>query len=130
MTDTTHYDGYWADVADARDHWHVLHEFHRASGDRTITVVIAEADTGSRYTVVSTPLPWQAEPYLGGAPTLITLLSPWQAAYTLQDDGTLHIDYVREKLGRRRLGVHGGDLAAVALTVGYALRRPVDLGIA
>jgi hypothetical protein len=56
-------------------------------------------------------------------------LHPWQAAYPLQYDGSLHMEYVMEKLSggdRRR---NGGDVAALTLTICAALERTPDPGI-
>lgn len=96
--------------------------------DESIRVIEASADTGSRYSVVVTPLPPVSRGILG-ASHLVSVVSPWQAAYPMQVHGELHSNYVAEKLcGDRLLSerLYGGDLAALTLTVAYALgRQPV-----
>jgi hypothetical protein len=129
------------DVRRADENWHVTNEIRTpfevlhgtADGGRVpiawrtaeIVEVNAEAATGSRYSVVTTPL----SPLMrgiGGGPVLVTVLWPWQDAWCLQDDGDLHASYVAEHLtdGRFRSDkLHGGDLAALTKTVAYALGR-------
>src|SRR5690606_2093888 len=76
--------------------WNRLTDPQMASGVR---VVMAESDTGSQYTVVVSEV-GPFEIYLG-APLLVTVVLPWQAAYALQPGPrVLTMDYVVEKFGR------------------------------
>jgi hypothetical protein len=110
----------------AQAHWQVIADDRLQVLDETpIRYVSAEARTGSRYSVTVTPLPIDGRRYEGG-PLLVTVTSPWTDSWTLQRTGSLHVDYVAEHLtGRRAIenALHGGDLAALTLTVAYALDR-------
>ena len=92
---------------------------------RDVVYVNAEADTGSRYAVVVTRLPWAAAMREGGS-LMVTVLQPWQTVYVVGDAGPYHADYIAEKFlrpGSKVDTVHGGDLAAIIKTVNYALGR-------
>jgi hypothetical protein len=114
------------DLDRAREHWVVLDDERVPLADgREIVHVRAEADTGSSYVVVVTPTGEIGRGRLGG-PMLVTVYFPWQDAWSLQADGTLTSSYVAQHLSgdRHRLGhLNGGDLAALTLTVAYALGR-------
>lgn len=87
--------------------------------------VVAEAGTGSRYSVVVTPLDKDSRDREGG-PVVVTVLSPWTDAKVMQADGVVAASYVAEHLtaGRWRDDrLHAGDLAALTLTVAHALGR-------
>lgn len=96
-----------------------------------IVEVNAEAGTGSRYFVVATPLSPLGRG-VGGGPVLVTVLWPWQDSWCLQYGGTLALSYVAEHLtvGRYRTDrLHGGDAAALTLTVATALGRYEDAAL-
>lgn len=97
-----------------------------ASADSLI--VQTEAGTGSKYVVVVTKLP---EYHGQGGSHLISLLQPWQKnmAYELMDGEEIHPSYLAEKLlrdGKSVNEVHGGDFAAMCLTVNWATSRHAD----
>lgn len=96
-------------------------------GQWSTRLVAAEAKTGSRYEVIATWLGADAANYLGG-PLLVTVMWPWQDAWCLQTDGYLHTRYVVEHFcgGRSGNRLHAGDLAALTLTIAYALGRTAD----
>lgn len=75
--------------------------------------VVAEADTGSVYRASAFWLPdrrW------------IAVSSPWERVYPSSDGDYIHPAYLQEKWGNNRTAhVHGGDLAAIALTIHVAL---------
>ena len=107
------------DADDAEKAWNVTAQAHRDG----IVFVDAEADTGSRYQVVVTPLPGDAVDYTGG-PLLVSVLQPWTAAYCVSTRGNLYESYVWEKFlreGKRAEDCHAGDLKAIELTINYAL---------
>jgi hypothetical protein len=111
-------------VRDARSNWRVTVDA-RSGIAGEVRYVEAEADTGSRYAVTVTRLPHAARRREGG-PVLVTVTAPWQDAWALQQSGDLHASYVAEHLSgdRWRNGsLNGGDLAALTLTVAYALGR-------
>lgn len=85
---------------------------------REIHHVIAEAGTSSRYSVVVTPLGHGGR-HEGGGSALVSVLSPWRSAYPFQFEDDVHWTYVTEKLAKRN--PHGGDIAALTLTVARAL---------
>ena len=94
-------------------------------GNHHGTYMEAEAGAGSRYSVVIAPLPYPGGRKEGGQ-HLISLLQPWQAnmVFTI-DEGEIHADYVLEKLiprDRTLATVHGGDAAAIVITVNTAAR--------
>lgn len=98
--------------------------------DHCITLVEADADTGTYYAVLVTPLSQDAEMLTGG-PAMVTILAPWRDSHALQWEGDLHSNYVAEHLtaGRFRDGLNAGDLAALTLTVASALGRKAVLDI-
>lgn len=110
-----------SDISEAIEHW-VVKDDEQQDGSRYVR---AEADTGTTYIVVITHLGQEAEGRLGG-PTLVTVCQPWQDSWPLQNDGPLTASYVSQHLcsDRTRLDhLNGGDLAALTLTVAYALGR-------
>lgn len=121
------------DIAAAEAAWIVKAEQKQqvGDGDRRIVTVRAEAGTGSNYLVVATPLGSLGERETGG-PVLITVINPWQDCWSLQDDPhrTLALSYVAEHLtdGRwRSRRMHGGDVAALTLTIAHILGRKAAL---
>lgn len=125
------------DATKARENFRVIAQFQdgKASGPRNeyaaeftddwmVRHVEAEAKTGSRYVVVATRLG------VGGAreggPVLITVLWPWQDAWTLAEGGYLDESYVAEHLtdgryaGRR---LNAGDLVALTMAIRHVLGR-------
>lgn len=81
----------------------------------------ATAATGSSYRVLATRVHADVASCEGG-PIVVTVLSPWSAAYSLSDQGYLDESYVADKfLGGR--SVHGGDLAALTRLIGLLLGR-------
>lgn len=85
----------------------------------------ATAATGSRYSVLVTRVHGDVASREGG-PVIVTVLSPWQAAYPVAEQGYLDHTYVAEKLtgGRAREGsLHGGDLASITRLIGLLLGR-------
>lgn len=111
------------DIKSAQDSWKVV---RKEGKEGEVRVVEAEADTGSRYVVVTTPLGGMGQRALGG-PVLVTVCAPWHDSWALKWDGPLTAAYVAEHLtdGRwQRKALNGGDLAALTLTVCYALGRP------
>lgn len=121
---TTPYAEYTQHVEQARAAWKVTQDWLSSQ----VRYVEAEADTGSRYTVTTTVLPAGAA-LLAGGPILVTVTAPWIAAYFLQSGGELHSSYVAEKFAPagRDWPLHGGDLAALTLTIAYALDRDAVL---
>lgn len=122
-------DMWFSDIAEAREHWLVKDEDRVPLSDgREIVTIRAEADTGSNYLVVITPLGVVGRMNAGG-PVIVTVCQPWQDAWALQTDGPLTASYIGEHLcgGRARIDhLNGGDLAALTLTIAYALdRKPV-----
>lgn len=120
-------DAWKKDVADAAENWHRIYrdEAQDPHGNMVSVAIEAEAKTGSRYVVVCTALP-RAAMLREGGPVLVTVLWPWQDAWTLQWEGDLHASYVAEHLtdGRWKADtLHGGDLAALTLTIADALGR-------
>lgn len=110
------------DVLEAMQKFRLVHD---SGPDLLRRYVSAEAGTGSRYAVVATRLP-DPGPLMEGGPMVVTVLSPWQDAWAMADSGELHSSYVAEHLtaGRYRdQRLHGGDLAALTLTIAHALRR-------
>lgn len=112
--------------------------YHRASLQFRITrysaseetcYVSSEAGTGSRYAVTVTKLPDDAASREGGR-FLISVLAPWQTCYPIAVLDEMHESYILEKLLRpgKDLGdVHGGDAAAIVLTVNEAIRSWKDM---
>lgn len=130
------YEGAERDAANAEAKWTVIRQFQDGKAGRTPNMaaefvgewdtryVEAEAGTGSRYVVVVTRL-GMAQMVEGG-PLLITVLWPWQDAWTMAEEGYLDQSYVLEHLtvGRGRDGrLHGGDLQALTMTIRHALSR-------
>lgn len=99
-----------------------------------IRFVRADAGTGTNYVVITTPLDPAAKAETGG-PVLVVVYSPWQDVWAMQRDNEDHSNvvaasYVAEHLcqGRRsKKTLHGGDLAAITLTVAHALGRQSKL---
>jgi hypothetical protein len=120
MTDT--YEQYQRDVADAAASFRLAAIFE----NEHVRYVEAEADTGTRYSVTTAKLPVGADRW-AGAPVMVSVLSPWPGAYAMQPTGELHIGYVAEKFAPKREFVHGGDLAALTMTIAHALRREAVL---
>ena len=87
--------------------------------DAMVRYVEAEAGTGSRYVVVTTPLGPGGRQRESG-PVMVTLVQPWQAAYPLFPGGYLDLSYVAEKF-KGDWPRSGGDMAAVALTLAHAM---------
>lgn len=81
----------------------------------------ASAATGSKYTVLVTRVHADVAAREGG-PVIVTVLSPWSAAYPLADQGYLDHSYVADKFFGGRF-VHGGDLAALTRLIGLLLGR-------
>lgn len=82
---------------------------------------VATAATGSSYRVLATRVHADVASREGG-PVIVTVLSPWSAAYPLAEQGYLDRSYVAEKfLGGR--AVHDGDLAALTCLIGLLLGR-------
>ena len=86
----------------------------------------ATAATGSAYRVLVTRVHLDVASVEGG-PLIVTVLSPWSAAYPFAEDGYLDRSYVAEKLAGGR-EVHGGDLAALTRLIGSLLGRPTEAG--
>lgn len=142
-TDSPRYVGskMWLDdVRKARANWKIVAEERRkvmpslgeaVRGDEfghEIVMVEAEAGTGSAYRVVVTPLGMVGRGRMGG-PALVSVISPWSDTWALQYGGHLALSYVAEHLceGRFRADrLHGGDAAALTLTIAYALGRYED----
>lgn len=111
----------------AREHWKVTAEatltilpksLQDAVGtEQRLVYVEAEAKTGSRYVVVATPLPYDGLVKEGGA-FLVTVLQPWQDAWTIT--GAVDEKYVREHLtgGKERAPQ---DVTAATLTINHTL---------
>lgn len=121
----------WFEHADeADDRWHNTGTVTQDVGqdpldERRIVHVTAEAGTGSRYSVVVTPLAGGSI-YEGGGEVLVSVLSPWRTCYPMQRDGDVHWRYIEEKF-LPRSECHGGDLAALTRTIARALDRPAIL---
>lgn len=118
-----------ADTASAIAEWVIVREEtwpeDRALPRRGVQFVETMSDTGSRYVVVATPLGPLGRSSCGG-PTLVTVYSPWRDCWALQDSGLLASSYVAEHLttvSPSPSHIHGGDLAALTLTVAHALGR-------
>lgn len=122
-----------ADYSKAEAAWSVSAYGDGQTEGIPIVVVEAEAQTGSKYVVVVTPLPlgWQGS--LGGD-VLVSVLQPWQtagvySAGTSDVTGTfreMHVSYVAEKFLRPGAAwslVHGGDVAAITKTINAAMAR-------
>jgi hypothetical protein len=65
-----------------------------------------------------------------GGPILVTVCSPWQDAWALQETGVLAASYVAGHLTQDRKvrdHLNGGDLAALTLTVAHVLDRKPGL---
>lgn len=120
------------DSKDAEKSWVLVHaETNCDLGGREIRYVEAEADTGSRYVVVVTPLGPAGRVGLGG-PALVTVCHPWTDAWALQTSGLLTSKYVAEHFtgGRWQSGkINGGDVAALTKTIAHAMSRPYALNI-
>jgi hypothetical protein len=78
--------------------------------------VSAAAGTGWRYIVVVTKLP---RPIAGGE-FVVTVLSPWTAAYPLGDAYGVHADKVLERFVPEGYG-SPQNVAAITSTINYAL---------
>jgi hypothetical protein len=119
---------WYADVESAKAKWVVKREEAMIVYDGpkvygTVRYTEAEAGTGSRYAVCVTPLPPGANE---GGPVLVTVIQPWQDCWALQPTGFLAQSYVEEHLSAGRYlddRLHGGDMAALLLTVAHALGR-------
>lgn len=83
-----------------------------------VRTVEAKSDTGSRYVVVATLLPDGAD--LGNT-HLVTVLYPWQDAWTMQRGGVVHPGYVSAHFDRSAGVISPGDLAALTRTIAHAL---------
>lgn len=81
----------------------------------------ASAGTGSRYSALATRVHADVGAREGNI-VIVTLLSPWKAAYALAEEGYLHESYVAEKFGVGR-ALHEGDLTAVTLLIRTLLGR-------
>jgi hypothetical protein len=126
MADYWKSDMFRGDVLAAKAKFEMVNWWQNAD----VIVGEAQAGTGSRYLAVATRLPGTSHRAFG-APVLVSLLSPWEAAYPMWGDshGHLHARYVGEKLGGRKWQdrvLHGGDWCALTLLVGRLLERPVD----
>lgn len=125
MSDPSGYYGSepWVKAAtEARDQFRVPRDVE----ENGVRFVEAEAGTGSRYTVVSTPLPQVAAMCLGGGSHLITVVYPWSVSYMLQRGGDLHWDYLMEKFvspAREVRKTYAGDLMALAMTIAEVTGR-------
>lgn len=105
----------------ASQNWEVLLEDRSPES----MFVMAEAKTGSRYSVLISQLPYGAARMTGGD-HLITVLQPWQTNYpiTTYPGEKLHPSYIAEKLlrpGRALEETHGGDFEAICLTINHAI---------
>lgn len=101
----------------AREQYQVLTE----AVDLREAYVEAQAGTGSRYVVVATVLPADAREREDGR-WLVSVVWPWQDCKVV--DGQVEERYVMEHLtdGKAFDGrLHGGDMAALTLTVRRAL---------
>jgi hypothetical protein len=123
------YEGFWQDWQEAVEKF-TLVDFRP---DRNMIHVDAEADTGSRYEVMSAGM-WLPRRDPHRMTYVVTVLSPWQAAWTL-GWRTIHApSYVAERLRnpvRKPDEVNGGDLAAVTvcahLVTGWSLDESLVL---
>lgn len=116
------YEGWEQDVRDAREAFHIYsREKQPVYGqERSIVHIEAEADTGSRYTVISTPIGPFLSPQAGGQ-VLVSVLHPYRTAYVIQYDSFLMWTYVQEKfIPAGRAPVFGGDIAALTLAICHA----------
>jgi hypothetical protein len=80
----------------------------------------ATAATGSRYSALVTKVHGDVAAR-EGSPVIVTVLSPWQAAYPMQEGGYLDSSYVADKLAGH--GRHPDDLAALTQLIGILLGR-------
>lgn len=69
----------------------------------------ANNGTGASCRILATRVHADVASRLGG-PIVVTVLSPWQAAYAFADEGYLDPQYVAEKLVPRGLLPHPDDL--------------------
>jgi hypothetical protein len=106
------------EMAAAEANFRVLQKDQHLSSP--VVYVEASAKTGSRYAVVVTYLP-EGAARTEGAPWVVSVLSPWHAAYPMFAGGHLDPSYVAEKLsgGQQR---NPGDIMALTLAIRYALR--------
>lgn len=110
-------DHFWKTWKEAVEKFTVLQ--HRASGipGSMTRYIHAEADTGSKYEFLGqeVQIDWRNPHH----PTyVITVLNPWQTAWTTQYGSYLHVDYVLEHwrpLYKTRREMHGGDSAALVI---------------
>lgn len=84
--------------------------------------VTAAAGTGWRYDVVVSLLPRQ----FAGGQYVITVLSPWTSAYCVGDPFGLRPEKVAEVLGGDSDYLRPADVAAVTMTINYALQKLRD----
>lgn len=88
----------------------------------------AEASTGSKYelTAVLIPAKWRDSEK---DTMFVTVVNPWERAWTVGAGDWLFPDYVREHWGqpnRSRSEQHGGDLAAVVMCMNILMGHSLD----
>ena len=82
--------------------------------------IVAHAGTGSRYSVIVSTLSETSRIHEGGK-YLVTVIAPWKNCWTWTS-GEMDMVYVAEHLGNpHRTLLHGGDLAALTMTINRAL---------
>lgn len=120
------YDRFWLDWNEALGKFRMM-EFVDGPG---VQYVEAEADTGSRYVVLSSLVP----SVRSGSMLHVTVAQPWQTTWPMQSRSLHHWTYVDEHLcspHRGRGNSHGGDLAAVTvcthLVTGWSLDEALDV---
>ena len=87
----------------------------------------ATADTGWRYSVVISDLPDEGADLEGG-PMLVTVTSPWTAAWALQRTGWLDVRYIDEHLSGAagRFSRSSVDIAILTRLIRKGLGREVS----
>lgn len=109
-------------AANAVDNWRV-HQFIDGPGG-TFRIVGAEAATGTRYVVTVTDLGENGH-LIDGGRLCVAVTEPWQTS-AMMSPGYTTAEYIAEKLVPRQKyredRLHGGDWAALMLTIGDASR--------
>lgn len=82
----------------------------------------ANNGTGAAFRILATRVHADVASRLGG-PIVVTVLSPWQAAYAFADEGYLDPQYVAEKLVPRGLLHHPDDLETLTTLTRLVLGR-------
>lgn len=107
----------WRD--DVRNAKQKYREVFHCSYDH-VAHVVAQAGTGSRYSVIVSTLSETSRIHEGGR-FLVTVLAPWQNCWTWTT-GEMDMAYVTEHLGNPNREVHhGGDIVALTMTINRAL---------